>query len=150
MVRIQPRHRPFYAATERMAILELRAARGWSRAQAAQAFLVEPETISSWMRRIDEAGEQALVKLPEPVNRFPDYVRHIVGRLKVLCPTMGKKRIAETLARAGLHLGVTTVGRMLKAKLPELPEHGEDAATCETYGDEQTHRVVTANYPDHV
>ncbi len=44
-------------------------------------------------------------------NRFPDFVRHIVIRLKVLCPTMGKKRIAQTLAKAGLALGVSTVGR---------------------------------------
>ena len=150
MRRIQPRHRPYYSAIERMAILELRAARSWSGAQTSRVFLVEPETISSWMRRIDEGGEQALVRLAEPVSRFPDYVRLMARRLKVLCPTTGKKRIAETLARAGLHLGVTTVGRMLKAKLPEPPEHSEDAATCEAYEDEQTQRVVTANYPEHV
>lgn len=30
MARIPPHHRPFYPPTERMAILELRAARGWN------------------------------------------------------------------------------------------------------------------------
>ena len=30
LAKIDPRHRPHYGATERMAILELKAARGWS------------------------------------------------------------------------------------------------------------------------
>lgn len=42
----------------------------------------------------------ALIQLTEPVNRFPDYVRYLVRQLKALCPTMGKVRIAQTLARA--------------------------------------------------
>ena len=31
-----------------------------------------------------------------------------------MCPTLGKVRIVQMLARAGLHIGSTTVGRMLK------------------------------------
>ena len=42
------------------------------------------------------------MQLREPVNKFPDFVRHVVQRLKALCPTMGKVKIAQTLARAGL------------------------------------------------
>ena len=45
-----------------MAILELRAARGWSLEQTAKTFLVTAETIRSWVRRIDEAGAKALVQ----------------------------------------------------------------------------------------
>ena len=56
------------------------------------------------------------MQLPVPVNKFPDFVRYLVQRLKTLCPTMGKSKIAQTLARAGLHLGTTTVARMLKAE----------------------------------
>jgi hypothetical protein len=40
------------------------------------------------------------------VNKFPNFVRHIVQRLKVLCPSLGKVKIAQMLARAGLHLRV--------------------------------------------
>ena len=47
MAKIGPRRRPYYAPTERMAILELKAARAWSLAQTAKAFLVEPATIAS-------------------------------------------------------------------------------------------------------
>ena len=40
IVRIPPHRRPFYPPTERMAILELKAARAWSLEQTARAFLV--------------------------------------------------------------------------------------------------------------
>jgi len=91
------------------------------------------------VKRIDEQGANALLQLREPVNIFPDFVRYIVQRLKTLSPTMGKVKIAETLCRAGLHLGVTTVGRILK----EAPQSDPgDATTCT--------RVVTAKYHNHV
>ena len=99
------RKRPQYPPTERMAILELRAARRWSRQETANAFNLTAATISAWMRRLDESGPEALVQLPEPVNKFPDFVRYSVQQLKSLCPSMGKVKIAEMLARASLHLG---------------------------------------------
>ena len=115
MTRIPAKNRPFYQPTDRMAILELRAATGWNLAQTAARFLVEPDTVSLWMKRLDEQGEHALVQIAEPINKFPDFVRHIVQRLKVLCPRMGKQQIADVLAHAGLHLCATTVGRFLNA-----------------------------------
>jgi transcriptional regulator with XRE-family HTH domain len=36
-----------------MAILELRAARGWSLKQTADSFLVTSATVASWMKRVD-------------------------------------------------------------------------------------------------
>ena len=144
--KIDPRRRPYYRPIDRMAILELKAARGWSLAQTARAFLVEPETIAAWGKRVDEDGSSALVQLRQPVNRFPDFVRYIVQRLKVLCPSLGKVKIAQVLARAGLHLCATTVGRMLKAKLPPLKP---TEATVVAVTDEVP-RVVTAKRPNHV
>ena len=85
-----------------MAILELRAARGWSLEQTARRFLVTAATIAAWMKKLDEEGPDALVQLREPVNKFPDFVRYDVGRLKTLCPSMGKVKMALTLCRAGL------------------------------------------------
>src|SRR6059036_2957512 len=114
MEQLEAHRRPHYPPTQRLAILELRAARGWSLAQTARIFLVTPLTIASWMVRLDEDGPHALARLPEPVNRFPDFVGYLVRRLKVLCPTLGKVKIAQMLARAGLHLGTTTVRRMLR------------------------------------
>ena len=130
-----------------MAILELRGARGWSRAETARRFQVEPETIAEWMRRVDDGDESALLKTPEPVNRFPEFVRHVVRRLKTLCPTLGKKRIAQTLARAGLHLGATTVGRMLKEK-GTLPP-AESGARAEA-AEKKAQGPVRSKHPNHV
>jgi hypothetical protein len=62
---------------------------GWSYEQAAAVFVVDEQTLTSWLRRIDEQGERALVQLSEPVNRFPDFVRYLVRQPKALCPTMG-------------------------------------------------------------
>jgi transposase InsO family protein len=118
MQHVEPQRRPHYPPTERLAILELRAARSWSLAQTARTFLVTPLTIASWTARLDEDGPDALVRLPEPVNRFPQFVGYLVRRLKALCPAMGRVRIARVLARAGLHLGSTTVRRMLRAPRP--------------------------------
>jgi hypothetical protein len=48
MESILPQRWPYYPPAERMAILELKAARGWSLEQTAKAFLVTPATIA-WM-----------------------------------------------------------------------------------------------------
>jgi putative transposase len=145
---IDPRHRPHYPPPERLSILELRAARGWSLEQAARVFLVTGPTIASWTRRLDEEGPDALVQIPSPVNKFPEMVTSVVQRLKVLCSSMGKTQIAQTLTRAGLHLGVSTVGRRLKAKPgPAPPPVPEPAPSPD---ETPAGRVVTAKRPDHV
>lgn len=53
---------------------------------------------------------------------------------------MGKVRIAETLCRAGLHLGATTVGRILQEE--KFPGRG--------FADESLGRVVASMCPNHV
>jgi transposase InsO family protein len=114
MASIPPSERPHYAPRERLAILELRAARGWSLAHTAKVFLVSVGTIASWCKRLDEQGPDALLQTRQPVNQFPDFVRYIVQRLQTLCPLMGKVKIAQVLARAALHVSATTIGRIRK------------------------------------
>src|SRR5262249_9139482 len=116
LARIPASQRPHYRPTERLAILELRALRGWSMAQTARVFYVTQATITSWGKRLDEEGPAALLRTPVPVNKFPDLVAHLVQRLQVLCPRLGKVKIAQVLARAGLHLGVSSVGRMRRRR----------------------------------
>jgi putative transposase len=140
--RLSSRRRAHYTPIERMRILQVKAARGWSREQASGVFLIDEQTMRSWLRRVDEEGERALVRISEPVNKFPDFVRYLVKQLKALLPTMGKVRIAQVLARAGLHLGATTVGRMLKE--PE-PVAGEETAAVVV-----ATRLVTAKRPGDV
>ncbi len=78
------------------------------------------------------------------MNKFPEFVRYLVKELKALVPAMGKVRIAQVLARAGLHLGATTVGRILKEPEP-LP--GEAAGFVET---EVVETRVMATHPDEI
>jgi hypothetical protein len=68
MAQLDPRRRPHYPPTERMAILELRATRAWSLAQTANVLLLTAETISSWVHQIDQAGNKTLVQTCQPVN----------------------------------------------------------------------------------
>jgi transposase InsO family protein len=147
MAMIDPHRRPYYRPIERMAILELKSARGWSQAETARRFLVKPTTIASWLKRIDESSQSPLVQIREPVNKFPDLVRYLVQRLKVLFPFMGRKRIAQTLTRAGLRLSASTVGHMLKTR-GEDPERPADTEATNRPADGL--RIVTAKRPNHV
>jgi transposase InsO family protein len=58
---------------------------------------------------------------------------------------MGKVRIAQLLARAGLQLAATTVGRMVK-RAPAVPPSPVDEATSKN----GMTRTVAAKYPGHV
>ena len=145
--RVPALRRPHYQPIQRLRVLQVKAARSWTIGQTADAFILNTQTVLSWTQRIDEEGERALIQLHEPVNRFPDFVRSIVRQLKAFFPGMGKAKIAQILARAGLHMGATTVGRILKERPAE--DIGE-----ETLPDDEAEvvktRVVTARYPGHV
>ena len=143
MARLDSKRRPYYSPTERMQILELKSITGMSNKQAAELFLVSDITIASWKQRMDEQGPHALLQINHPVNKVPDFVRYIVKRLKVICPELGKKKIAQLLARAGLHLAVTTVSRFIKDK--DVPDFQEQVVV--KY--EKEH-IVTAKHPNHL
>ncbi len=142
--RVPARRRPYYRPVQRMRILQLRAARGWSTKQVADRFILTEATIASWMKRLDEEGETGLVRLEDPVNKFPDIVAYLVRHLKAMCPTLGKVRIAQMLARAGLHLGASTVGRMLKRDV------SKDDVAVEQEPTPVTGSVVTTKRPGHI
>ena len=126
----------------------MKTAQNWSLEHTANVFQVTAATVASWMKRIDEDGPDALVQLPAPVNKFPDFVAHCVRQVKTMSPALGKKKIAQTLTRAGLHMGATTVGRMLggRARPPILTRMPNRQPSLS----ETKERVVTAKRPNHV
>ena len=73
------RRRPHYTAIERLRILELKVARGWSREHAAQVFLLNEQTVRSWHRC-------ASTNWPSRC-KFPEFVRYL-KELKALVPSM--------------------------------------------------------------
>jgi hypothetical protein len=84
------------------------------------------------------------LRTPEPVNKYPEFVRAIVQRLQGLCGSMGKVKIAQVLARAGLHLAASTIGRIRK----EPPSREPSSPPVKPMP--SARRVVTAKYPNHV
>jgi len=63
MAGIPAHRRPHYLPIERLAILELRAARGWSQDQAAERMQITPATVAAWTGRLDDEGPAALVQI---------------------------------------------------------------------------------------
>jgi transposase InsO family protein len=142
--RVPARHRPYYTPTERMEILAHKAACGWNLKQTAEAFDLEPSTISSWMKRIDD---DSLVKTPIPWNKYPSYLKHVVQNLKVLAPRFGKKKIAEYFARSGLYLSATTVSRYLKS---EPVNSDTDAAAVAIDEPDKKKKAIISKHPNHI
>lgn len=122
MARLPAARRPRYRPEDRLAVLTLRAARGWSIARTARRFLVCDATVRLWLRRCEEEGPGALVWTPVPVQRFPDFVTMVVQELRTTLPGVGRRRIADLLARAGLHLSTSTARRMLARPAPREPK----------------------------
>jgi len=151
MAALAPQRRPHYPPSKRMAILQLMAARGWSKAQTGRRFLVIDDTVASWNGRIEEDGPDALVEASVPVNKFPDFVTAMVAKLKRLFPVMGRRRIADFLGRAGLHIAPSTVRRMLnRAPASETPAPVAPAKNPDEPVSSAKPRTVIAKYPNHV
>jgi transposase InsO family protein len=148
MERIPARERPLYPPAERLAILAFRAAAGLSAAATARRFLLTPATIASWMKRLDDRGEDALVQVPRPVNRFPDFVAELVQRLRLTLPAMGRVRIAQLLARAGVVLAASTVRRLAERRLTQPVPPRPLATAAPPRG--AAGPVVTARHPHHL
>ncbi len=121
MARIPAANRPHYAPEERFEILSLRAAASWSVATTARVFQIAAGTIAIWARRLDEGGSAALLALPVPVNKLPECHSLVVEQLRTLLPTMGKRRIAQLLTRAGVSLAASTVKRIRDRKRRPKP-----------------------------
>jgi transposase InsO family protein len=146
MALIAPERRPHYLPEDRLAILALRAAQGWNASRTAREFLLSPPTIAEWMKKLDQGGPEALVRLPEPVSRLPDLVAVLVQKLRATVPSMGRVRLAQVLARAGVVLAASTVKRLAERRvaLPEPPRPragGERAPAKRRVSAKRAHHV---------
>ncbi len=150
--RLPPERRPHYLPPDRLAILALQAANGWNCTETARRFLVTRATISSWHRRLDEQGRDALIRTREPVNRYDELVTAIVHELKAALPSAGTRRLTDLLARAALHLSRSTVVRVLRrepVRKPQPPRPNESAQPT-AWGEANPERSIVARRPGHV
>ena len=131
--RLPSRKRPNYTRPERLRALALMAARGYNRVQAGKALLVEPATLSRWLRWADDDSPN--LEHSPPVNAYPDEVTTVLHQLKALFPHFGKRRLAQMLARLGLHLAETTIARKLQEPPPQpAPPEAPDTQPEEALG----------------
>jgi hypothetical protein len=70
MRRVAPHRRPQYTAIERMAILQLRAIRGWNKAETARRFFVTDDTIRVWLL-VGLECDRSLFKAIHGMHRVP-------------------------------------------------------------------------------
>ena len=112
--------------------------RGWNKLETARHFFVSDDTIRAWLRRVDD---DSLVDTHTPVNRFPDFARYATQQTKLFCPALDKAKIANTLVRAGVPIGKTTVARILKENPVEHPGRSTDETDAQC-------RIVL-KYPGH-
>jgi hypothetical protein len=147
--RMAPRKRTRFTRAERLRILELKAFNGWTAAKTADVFLLDDETISRWQKELAEVGEEKLLAVEPPVNRFSEFVDRIVARMAVALPDPTKRKIATRLARAGLHISASAVHDRIG---PALGSDSDAAASAEPAVPEESAspRTVTANHPNHV
>jgi putative transposase len=150
--RVPAKSRPHFSPPERLRALQLKAACGWSAAETARRLLLAPSTVASWLKRLDEEGEAALVRVPVPVNRFPDLVSCVVRQLKSAFPSLGKGKVAEFLARGGLHLSPSTVGRMSRERPQGKPAGSatNDVQAPSSLPETSAKRTASARAPNHV
>ena len=98
----------------------------------------------------------SLVELPEKVTRYPDYLRYIVQQFKGFCPILGRRKVADILARTGLHISSSTVRRIVNEppidpETLEPPSEPSDDSFEESVEEiSEKSRTVIANYPNHV
>ena len=147
--RLDPKKRPHYTKAGRFRILELKALNGWTAVHTAKQFILDEKTIFRWMRELAETGEEKLLSIEPPVNKFPDFVDRIIARMVVASPQPTKRKIACRLARAGLHISASAVYDRMKA--PPGPDSDAAAAEDPLVSEEpESPRTVAAHYRDHV
>jgi transposase InsO family protein len=115
----------------------------WSHEETAVIFRISSGTITRWEHQTQNHPESetvdSLVKSRPPVRRYADVLRQVVHSMD-LAGFGGKRRIAQTLARAGWKIAKDTVRRVRNEK-PTKPTEVPMATKI---------RVVKARYPNHI
>ncbi len=129
LARIPSRERAHYTPVERFGILVLMRTHAWSVREAAARFLVTPTTVGRWLQEAASAPARravgTLLRAAPPVRRYADAVRDLVQQMD-RWGFGGNRRVAQTLARAGVRIGRETVRRYRKAPTalpPQPPAH---------------------------
>ena len=121
--RIEPQRRPQYTPEQRMEILQIMRLRGWSAKQAADRFVLHPNTVRSWIKALKNKKRGNRLFGAPPWNKYHEAVRWLVHELRCMCPEreFGSRTIARHILRAGIRISRTTVRRILTEPPPTKP-----------------------------
>ncbi len=159
MRRTAARKRPQYTPELRRMILEYQAAYGLTNAETARRFLIDPQTLAAWKKEGYGLAKTHLVEQNTPPNKYPEYVRQMVRKLKEYIPFIGKREMADMLGKCGLHLSASTVGRICREKPSKSPTEPDKTAAeprkpegeaVDNTEPEKPVREIKADYPNHV
>jgi putative transposase len=139
--RLDPKKRPEFLPSERLEILLVKTMRGLNNSQLARRFQVTVQTVRRWLRGVKSGN--GVVCLPDKVTRYPDYLRLVIQQLKMLCPLLGRFKIADILARVGLHISASTVRRIVNEP-PVIP------AVVESDTPSDKPHILKSNYSNHL
>lgn len=114
-VKIPSAHRPRYTPWQRLRILWHKVRYGLSLRATARIFVVEPSTLTRWVRAAEEGG-RSLLRAIGPVNRLSDLAGELARLLRFEQPHWGTRRIAQVLARLGIEISRSSVQRRLRRK----------------------------------
>jgi transposase InsO family protein len=126
-----PAHkRPQIVPEDRFEVLQLMRLRGLSVEQAAERYVLHPNTIWGWIRQFKTGQDVGSFFGKAPFNRISDAGRWLVHEIRRLCPEreFGTRSIAMAIVRAGIQLSRSSVQRILREKRPAAPAPAKPAA----------------------
>jgi len=102
------------------------------------------------MRELKQEGPNALVQIPVPVNKYPEFLTYITQQFKTLLPLFGKKTLAEYFLRAGLHASSSSIGRRLKTCFSKPPNPFPDPTVPPRTNPETTAKHIVSRHSNHI
>ena len=130
-----PHKRPQIVPEDRFEILQLMRLRGLSPEQAAERYVLHPNTIRGWIKQFRRGRDVGAFFGNAPFNKIGDAARWLVHEIRRLCPEQefGTRSIAMVIVRAGIRLSRSSVQRILRERKPAAPAPAKpDAADNET------------------
>ncbi len=125
-----PHSRPHFLDEDRFEVLQLMRLRGLSVEQAAERYVLHPNTIRGWIRQFRTGRNIGAFFGKAPLNKINDAVRWLVHEIRRLCPEreFGTRSIAMAIVRAGIQLSRSSVQRFLHEKKPAAPVTAKSAS----------------------
>jgi transposase InsO family protein len=131
-----PHSRPRFLDEDRFEVLQLMRLRGLSIDQAAERYVLHPNTIRGWIRQFRTGRDVGAFFGKAPFNKISDAARWLVHEIRRLCPEreFGTRSIAMAIVRAGIQLSRSSVQRILREKKPAAPAQAKPAAVEKDFG----------------